>query len=82
MVEKSNSLKGVLIFTEKFGWQVRYEFGQNQIKNLVIHIDSIEQVKKFGIEGQEVEFLIRGTPAPRSLNKFLSSAYILNENGQ
>jgi hypothetical protein len=71
-------LKGVLIFTAYYGWQVRYEFGQGQSKNLFLHKYSTEGVKEFGMEGEEVEFIIRGTEAKRSINGFISSALIIN----
>ena len=74
-----NSLTGVLIHTDKFGWQVRYKFGQGQTKSLHIHRDSIDGIKEFGIEGEEVKFIIRGTIAKRSLNGSISSAFIVNE---
>ena len=62
------TLKGILIHTKKFGWQVRYEFGQGQSKCLHIHRNCIDGVKEFGMEGEEVKFVIRGTVAKRSLN--------------
>jgi len=74
-----NTLTGVLIYTNKFGWQVRYEFGQGQIKSLHIHRDSIDAIKEFGMEGEEVKFIIRGTIAKRSLNGYIGSAFIINE---
>lgn len=73
----NNSLKGVLIHTHNFGWQVRYEFGQSQVKCLMIHADSIQGVKEFGIEGEEVNFVIRGTSAPNTLNGVISSALLV-----
>lgn len=77
---KHEVLKGVLIHTSHFGWQVRYEFGQGQSKNLFLHKDSSKGVKEFGMEGEEVEFIIRGTEAKRSINGFISSALIINES--
>ena len=77
---KHEVLKGVLIHTSHFGWQVRYEFGQGQSKNLFLHKDSTEGVKEFGMEGEEVDFIIRGTEAKRSINGFISSALIINES--
>lgn len=77
-----NFLTGILIHTDKFGWQVRYEFGQSQYKCLHIHRDCIDNVKEFGIEGEEVKFIIRGTKAKRSLNGCISSAYIIKEPNQ
>jgi hypothetical protein len=74
-----NTLTGVLIYTNKFGWQVRYEFGQGQTKCLFIHSDSINGIKEFAMEGEEVKFIIRGTIAKRSLNGYISSAFIINE---
>lgn len=73
-----NKLKGILIHTHHFGWQVRYEFGQGQSKCLRIHHQSIREVEEFGMEGQEVNFKIRGTPVPNTLNGVISSALIIN----
>jgi hypothetical protein len=73
----NNSLKGILINTKHFGWQVRYEFGKSQVKCLMIHADSIQGVKEFGIEGEEVNFVIRGTSAPNTLNGVISSALLV-----
>jgi hypothetical protein len=70
-------LKGVLMHTDKFGWQVRYEFGQSQVKHLMVHSDSIQGVNEFGIEGEEVNFIIRGDSAPNTLNGFISSALLI-----
>lgn len=75
-----NSLKGILIHTNIFGWQVRYEFGENQVRNLHIHHSCIENVKEKGIEGEEVEFVIRGTPAPSTLNGAIPSALLINKD--
>jgi len=75
----NNSLKGILINTKHFGWQVRYEFGKSQVKNIMIHKNSIEWVNKFGLEGEEVDFFIRGTSASNTLNGVLSSAFIIND---
>jgi len=75
----NNSLKGILINTKHFGWQVRYEFGKSQVKNLMIHKDSIEWVNEFGLEGEEINFLIRGTSAPNTLNGVISSALIVHK---
>ena len=72
-----NNLKGILIHTQHFGWQVRYEFGISQVKHLMLHADSIQGVKEFGIEGEEVYFEIRGTPVPNTLNGVISSALII-----
>ena len=74
-----DNLTGILIFTKRFGWQVRYEFGQSQYKCLHIHRDCIDNIKEVGIEGEEVKFIIRGTKAKRSLNGCISSAFIINE---
>jgi hypothetical protein len=71
-------LKGVLIHTDKFGWQVRYEFGQNQCKFLTIHHESIQYIKDNAIEGQEVSFEIKATPVKNTLNGAVSSARIIN----
>jgi len=73
----SNKLKGFLIHTEHFGWQVRYEFGQGQSKCVMIHHSSIQGVEDFGMEGEEVYFELRGTPAPNTLNGVISSALII-----
>jgi hypothetical protein len=70
-------LKGVLIHTEKFGWQVRYEFGQGQSKCVPIHHLSIQGVQEFGIEGEEIDFELKGTSAPNTLNGVVSSAFII-----
>jgi hypothetical protein len=75
-----SKLKGILIHTEHFGWQVRYEFGQNQSKCLTIHHESIKYVKENGIEGEEVEFEIKATPVPNTLNGAVSSARIIVNN--
>lgn len=75
-------LTGVLIHTDKFGWQVKYEFGQGQSKCLFLHHDSLAGVNEFGMEGEVVKFVIRGTTAKRSLNGCISSAYIINEPNQ
>jgi hypothetical protein len=72
-----NKLQGILIHTDKFGWQVRYVFGQSQVKCLMIHADSIQGVNEFGIEGEEVNFVIRGTSAPNTLNGVISSALLV-----
>ena len=72
-----NNLKGILIHTEHFGWQIRYEFGQSQVKYLMLHADSIQGVKEFGIEGEEVNFIIRGTSEPNTINGVISSALII-----
>jgi hypothetical protein len=72
-----NKLQGILIHTDKFGWQVRYEFGKSQVKHLMIHADSIQGVNEFGIEGEEVNFVIRGTSAPNTLNGVISSALLV-----
>ena len=74
-----DNLTGILIFTKRFGWQVKYEFGQGQSKCLHIHRNCIDSVKKFGMEGEIVKFVIRGTTAKRSLNGCISSAFIINE---
>lgn len=76
---KIEILTGTLFHTQKFGWQVRYEFGHGQYKCLHIHRDLIEDIKKNGIEGQEVKFKVLATIAKRSLNGSISSAYIINE---
>ena len=73
------TLKGYLIFTESFGWQVRFEYGEGQHKNLPIHTLSLEYVQSNGIEGEEVQFVIRGCNAPRTLNGVLTSA-LIDEN--
>lgn len=73
-------IKGILIYTDTFGWQVRYEFGQNQSKCLTIHHESIKYVKENGIEGEEVEFEIKATPVPNTLNGAVSSARIIVNN--
>jgi hypothetical protein len=73
----NDSLKGVLVHTDNFGWQVRYEFGQSQVKYLMLHADSIQGANEFGIEGEEVDFVIRGTSAPNTLNGVISSALIV-----
>jgi hypothetical protein len=69
-------MKGVLIHTEHYGWQVRYEYGKGQSKAIPIHHLSIQGVEEFGIEGEEVNFEFRGTPAPRTLNGCVTSAFI------
>ena len=74
-----SKLKGILIHTEKFGWQVRYEFGQGQTKCVPIHNSSIQGVEEFGMEGEEVYFELRGTSAPNTLNGVVSSAFIIND---
>jgi hypothetical protein len=74
-----NKLKGILIHTDKFGWQVRYEFGQGQTKYMRIHHLSIQGVEEFGMEGEEVDFEIKGTPVPNTLNGVVSSAFIIND---
>jgi hypothetical protein len=71
-------LKGVLIHTKHFGWQVRYEFGKGQSKCIRIHNLSIKDVEEFGMEGEEVDFEIKGTSVPNTLNGVLSSAFIIN----
>jgi hypothetical protein len=43
----------------------------------MIHADSIQGVKEFGIEGEEVNFVIRGTSAPNTLNGVISSALLV-----
>ena len=73
----NNSIKGILIHTDIFGWQVRYEYGQNQSKCIPIHIDSIQDVENNGIEGEEVFFELKGSPAPSTLNGVVSSARII-----
>jgi hypothetical protein len=70
-------LVGNLIHSEKFGWQVRYEYGIGQVKCLFIHTDSIEAVKEHGMEGEEVRFIMKGMIAKRSLNGAIVSAFIL-----
>lgn len=70
-------LIGNLIHTKKLGWQVRHEFGENQVKCLFIHTDSIEAVKEHGMEGEEVNFIIKGMVAKRSLNGAIGTAFIL-----
>ena len=77
----NNSLKGILINTKHFGWQVRYEFGQGQSKCLHIHHQSIKELEEFGIEGEEVYFEIRGTLVPNTLNGVISSALIVKKRG-
>jgi hypothetical protein len=73
-------LKGILIHTDHFGWQVRYEYGKGQSKAIAIHPNSIQGVKEFGMEGEEVHFEIKGTNAPRTINGSIPSALIvLNE---
>jgi len=79
MEKNKETLTGNLIFSDSFGWQVRYEFGQNQVKNIPIHKDSVQGVEEFGIEGEEINFIIRGSSAPRTLNGFLSSALIIHK---
>ena len=74
-----NTLTGVLIHTDKFGWQVQYVFGQGQTKCLHIHRDCIDAIKQNGMEGEVVKFIIRGTIAKRSLNGAISSAFIIEE---
>jgi len=53
-----------------------YEFGKSQVKYLMLHADSIQGANEFGIEGEEVNFVIRGTYAPHTLNGVISSAII------
>jgi hypothetical protein len=72
----NNFLKGILIKKDKFDWQVRYEFGKSQVKYLMLHTDSIQGANEFGTEGEEVDFVIRGTYAPHTLNGVISSALI------
>ncbi len=76
-VKSEHIYSGNLIHTDKFGWQIRYLFGENQIKHLTIHHDSIVGVNEFGMEGEEVKFIIRGTPAPSTLNGVIPSALII-----
>jgi hypothetical protein len=73
-------MKGILIFTNHFGWQVRYEYGEGQSKSISIHPNSIERVKEFALEGEEVHFEFKGAYAPRTINGSIPSALIiLNE---
>jgi hypothetical protein len=72
----NNCLKGILIKKGEFGWQVRYEFGKSQVKYIILHADSIQGANEFGIEGEEVDFVIRGSYAPHTLNGVISSALI------
>jgi hypothetical protein len=75
----SDLLKGVLIYTDVFGWKVRYGFGKNQFKCIHIHQDSIQDVQNNGKEGDEVFFKLKGTPAPRTLNGVATSARIIEK---
>ena len=72
----NNCLKGTLIRKDKFDWQVRYEFVKSKVKYLMLHTDSIQGSNEFGIEGEEVDFVIRGSYAPHTLNGVISSALI------
>lgn len=74
-----NTINGILIHTNAFGWQVRYEFGENQVRNLHIHHSCIDSVKEKGIEGEEVKFIIRGTPMPSTLNGVVPSAILIED---
>lgn len=73
----NNSLKGILIYTEEFGWRVRHEFGKSQVKILRLHESSIQGANEFGLEGEEVDFIIKGTSAPNTLNGVVSSALLV-----
>lgn len=77
-----NSLVG-FIFKINSDWFVRHEFGDGQVKNYPLHPSSVTGAEEFGVEGEEVNFIIKGTSAPHSLNGCLPSALIIykpNEN--
>jgi hypothetical protein len=76
-MNETKTLKGITLLNSKNEWYVRYEFGKGQVKNFPVHPSSIKIVEEYGCEGEEIDFVIRGTEAPRTLNGFVQSALII-----
>ena len=75
----SDYLSGTLIWSDFFGNQIQYTFGQNQVKNIPIHSKSIDFILNNCMEGEEIPFIIRGCANPHSLNGNVSSAFVLED---
>jgi hypothetical protein len=66
-----------VIFKINSDWFVSHSFGQGQVKNYPLHPSSIQGAEEFAFEGEEVDFIVKGISAPRTLNGTTPSALII-----